>query len=177
MDGKLQITQDVNRFACSHCGQEHIVKRSGGIVSLSPVVDAINRVEAGVDRTAAELAIARIEREMVGLQINRSNLLQAHPRKALPRKTKYSFVFAILFFVGLCITLFGFLLQGQGASIQPVILIIGALMALAGLWFFFSAPTTTEEWDKTIGVQIKSLDEQISAKQEELKHYQDIVTL
>ena len=48
--GKLQITQDVERFACSHCGQEHIVKRSGGIVSLSPVVDALKRVGAGGDK-------------------------------------------------------------------------------------------------------------------------------
>jgi predicted RNA-binding Zn-ribbon protein involved in translation (DUF1610 family) len=23
--GKLQITPDINRFACTHCGNEHIV--------------------------------------------------------------------------------------------------------------------------------------------------------
>ena len=41
--GKLQITQDIERFACAHCGREHIVKRSGGIVSLSPIIDALKK--------------------------------------------------------------------------------------------------------------------------------------
>ena len=49
------------------------VKRSGGIVSLSPVVDALNKVGVGVDKTAAELAIVRIKREVVELEIEKSN--------------------------------------------------------------------------------------------------------
>ena len=60
---KLEITNDLGRFACSHCGQEHMVRRGGGIVSLSPVVGAIHQVQKGVDRTAAELALQRLPRE------------------------------------------------------------------------------------------------------------------
>jgi predicted RNA-binding Zn-ribbon protein involved in translation (DUF1610 family) len=31
---ELQITEDIVRFACAACGNEHIVNRNGGIVTL-----------------------------------------------------------------------------------------------------------------------------------------------
>ena len=36
---KLQITDDIDRFACATCGNEYIVYRSGGVVTLKPVMD------------------------------------------------------------------------------------------------------------------------------------------
>jgi hypothetical protein len=66
--GKLQITNDIDRFACSHCGNEHAVKRSGGIVALAPVVEGLAKVQAGTDKTASELAIVRLQREIADLR-------------------------------------------------------------------------------------------------------------
>ena len=66
--GNLEITQDIDRFACAHCGVEHIVKRAGGIVSLSPVVEGIKQVQVGTDKTAAELALKRLEKEIPELE-------------------------------------------------------------------------------------------------------------
>ena len=34
---KLQITSDIERFGCAYCGNEHVVRRRGGIISLAPV--------------------------------------------------------------------------------------------------------------------------------------------
>jgi hypothetical protein len=65
---KLQITSDIDRFACSACGNEHVVNRSGGIVTLKPVIDSIKRVEVGVDKTASELAIVRLKEEICKLE-------------------------------------------------------------------------------------------------------------
>lgn len=62
--GKLQIGKDLERFACGYCGTEFVVNRGGGIVSLSPVVEGLKRVERGVDRTASELAIARLRKDI-----------------------------------------------------------------------------------------------------------------
>jgi len=45
-----------------------VVIRRGGIVSLKPVVEALERVEAGTDRTASELAMARLEKEIYFLR-------------------------------------------------------------------------------------------------------------
>jgi primosomal protein N' len=75
--GKLQITDDIHRFACSHCGNEHIVNRSGGIVSISPVVEGLSKVQAGVDKTAAELAIRRLREDLVFICVDRKKLEQA----------------------------------------------------------------------------------------------------
>lgn len=62
--GKLTITNDIERFACAHCGNEHVVNRSGYVVSLAPVVDELKKVQAGVDKTASELAIQRLTQEI-----------------------------------------------------------------------------------------------------------------
>jgi ribosomal protein S27E len=35
---KLQITEDIDRVACAACGNEHIVNRSGGVITLKPVI-------------------------------------------------------------------------------------------------------------------------------------------
>jgi hypothetical protein len=65
---KLEITSDIDRFACAHCGNEHVVKRGGGLVALAPVVAEIQRVGAGVDKTASELAIRRLTEEIAQLE-------------------------------------------------------------------------------------------------------------
>jgi len=62
--GKLEITPDIERFACGYCGNEHIVRRGGGIISLIPVAEDIKGIRTGVDKTAAELAINRIKKEI-----------------------------------------------------------------------------------------------------------------
>lgn len=65
---KLEIGEDIERFACRHCGNEHIVKRSGGTVSLMPVLEQIKKVRTGVDKTASELAIKRLKEEIREIQ-------------------------------------------------------------------------------------------------------------
>lgn len=66
--GDLQIVEDIDQFACAHCGNEHIVKRFGNTISLAPVVDQLMRVQAGIDKTASELAIERLSREIGELE-------------------------------------------------------------------------------------------------------------
>jgi len=80
--GKLTITADLERFACQFCGNEHIVRRSGGTISLEPVMkmmhtinDNINNMSSGINRVnaisekqAAEMAIKRINKEIEDLQ-------------------------------------------------------------------------------------------------------------
>ncbi len=61
---KLHITDGIDRFVCAACGNEHVVNRSGGIFTLKPVVEEISKVQAGGDKTTAELAIARIKDEL-----------------------------------------------------------------------------------------------------------------
>lgn len=58
--GQLKVTEDMDRFACRHCGREHLVKREAGHVELAPVVKHIERMSRTLDRQATELAIRRL---------------------------------------------------------------------------------------------------------------------
>ena len=65
---ELKITDEIDRFACNYCGNELVVKRGGGITSLKLVIDSIKDVKKGVDKTASELAIKRLEAEIKDLE-------------------------------------------------------------------------------------------------------------
>jgi len=73
--GKLQITNDIEQFVCGHCGNEHIVRRGGGIIALAPVIESIKKVQTGTDKTASELAIKRLKEELRILESNTRNLI------------------------------------------------------------------------------------------------------
>ena len=176
--GKLEITNNVERFACSHCGREHIVKRSGGIVSLSPVVDELKKVGVGVDKTAAELAIVRLQKEIAELRVSRVSLLQAFPR---PRINP---IFLIPILIGLCLSPFSFMGvknnigNNFGLLVFIPFLLIGiALIVISPIAAFSLLQKQQKHWGETTAIQLKSLDEQIAAKNAELKHYQDVVSL
>jgi ribosomal protein S27E len=73
---KLDVYDDLDRFSCSFCGTELVAQRRGGTVALRAVTEAISKVQVGTDKTAAELAITRYEKE---LQMVRSHWTKAAP--------------------------------------------------------------------------------------------------
>ena len=66
--GKLEITEDIQQFACAHCGIEYLINRSTSVISLTPLVREIRKVQSGVDKTASELAIMRLKKEITFLE-------------------------------------------------------------------------------------------------------------
>ena len=60
----MTITDDLDIFACGYCGSNQKVYRSGGVVALRKVEEAIKSVQRGTDRTAAELTLARLSKEL-----------------------------------------------------------------------------------------------------------------
>jgi|GEM_PF-5113869 len=72
--GSLEVSDDIERFACQYCGAEMLVQRRGGTVSLHKVTEAIRGVQKGTDKTAAELAIARLNKELQDLKIAQKKL-------------------------------------------------------------------------------------------------------
>jgi primosomal protein N' len=168
--GKLEVTHDIDCFACAHCGREHMVKRTGGTVSLSPVVDAMRKVEVGVDKTAAELAIVRLQKEIENIQAHKQILLANSPRPqvgAIP-------VFLIL--IGTFLAILG-LVTYNLTDTSVMCIEGGIIMVLIGLIPFLLRSSNTKRWEETIIVKLKSLDEQLAAKHAELLHYQKIVSL
>ena len=58
----------MSRFACGHCGTEVMAERGGGAVMLKAVAEAIRKVQAGTDKTAAELSLVRLTQELAQKQ-------------------------------------------------------------------------------------------------------------
>ena len=77
--GKLKITSDIDRFACTYCGQEHIVNRGEGVIYLSPITDSVQKIETNTDKTASELAIVRLQKEISYWENKRAVFLQLPP--------------------------------------------------------------------------------------------------
>jgi DNA-directed RNA polymerase subunit RPC12/RpoP len=168
--GKLEITDDVERFACAHCGREHIVKRSGGIVSLSPVVDAIRQVGIGVDKTAAELAIVRLKTEISELQRQKLALLEAHPRPV--RNVNWLIVIPVVFLLVMCS-----IATSQSNTTNLVIFFSGIAIVIFVVWRLSVVHhRETVYWEETIGAELKSINNQIAEKNVELQYNQKVVS-
>jgi hypothetical protein len=151
----------------------------GGIVSISPMVDAIKKVEIGVDKTASELAIVRVKKEIDGLFEYKNALLHSSPR---PRVSSILTVLPILGFITSGTCMFSMSNISPSASPEaPAMMIAGLLigigMILAGaIPLLVLLPKNTKSWNETTGVQLRSLDEQIASKNAELLRHQNVVS-
>src|SRR5690348_265170 len=68
--GSLRVTEDIERFSCKYCGQEHLIRRSQGQLTLIPVIEKLERIDkkvtkiaSGADKHASELAIVRLRKD------------------------------------------------------------------------------------------------------------------
>jgi DNA-directed RNA polymerase subunit RPC12/RpoP len=77
----LRVTPDAGRFVCTQCGSELLVERGGGTLSLKPVTEAISKVQVGTDKTAAELALKRLQGELAALDWQKNNLENSYAQQ------------------------------------------------------------------------------------------------
>lgn len=145
--GKLQITNDIERFACAHCGTEILVRRGEGIISLKPVIDEVKGVRRATNHTAAELAIARIQKEIDFL----NNQLRL-------RNTSQEY---ILFFVGIFGLLISYLIKDYGGFCYGVA-IVSAISVISNIFTILKKEKGRKEiqtqLDEKIGELNKHLD-------------------
>lgn len=72
--GKLNINPKSERFFCNHCGNEHILKQQDNVLIVSPIVKGLEKVQTGVDKTASELALTRISKDITDLLEEKKSL-------------------------------------------------------------------------------------------------------
>lgn len=173
--GRLQITPDIERFACQYCGYEHIVRRSGGMVSLEPVMrmmgqinSNINMVGSGVyrlsgsaEKQASESAIVRLKQEIEELK---QKIAQANHDSS----TVWTITISMLFGGGFCLFL-GYVTAGYVRVIEVVGKVLGWIILPISVFLVFAAISTTSSTNKSVA----KLTETIRQKQMELdRHYQ-----
>jgi ribosomal protein S27AE len=162
--GKLKITKDIDRFSCGFCGNELIVKRSGGVITIAPIVEGLKRVEKGVDKTASELAIARIEGEINSL-IQQKNAI--HPK---------SNVWGIIILTFSCVVTFFGLIYGLAEKFQKGSLYcIGpgvGIIVITSIILAFNKKANKKKVEYR-----KSVDTLIAGKMQELENHRSIVSI
>ena len=155
--GKLKITNDIDRFACAHCGTEYIVNRGEGIVSLSPVIEEIKRVRKATDLTATELAIARLEREI-------DELIKFRDSKSV-NKFRSSYYMLIVF--GSLLIMLSVMIGGgvNGSLYCTIPLILGLICLTIGISLGIKETTASRE----------QINQEITQKQIELNKHKNKV--
>lgn len=116
-NSNLEVPSDIDKFNCSYCGTQQIVQRSGGIIALREVIDAVNKVQIGTDKTAAELALIRLQKEQNDLDYklgerekfwNHYINEQIKPFDVkLETNSNIAYTCGVLAFIGLGVLLFG----------------------------------------------------------------------
>jgi ribosomal protein S27E len=176
---KLQITEDVDRFACSACGNEHIVNRSGGIVTLKPVIDSINEVKVGVDKTASELAIVRLDAEINELEGRISSINSARGSGGCVMRI----IAWILMLLGVIfiISLIGIMIEeiqwGSPELGTEIVQLIGSIVLfIVGIVFFTKSKKAQREDNIVLDDKIIPLQNELQKKKNELAEHRGMVT-
>lgn len=71
---KLKLADKINLLVCASCGNEHMVTRDGGAIYLAPMAADMRQMRVGVDKTAAELAVVRLGKELADLEASLAQL-------------------------------------------------------------------------------------------------------
>lgn len=153
---KLQVGNGIERFACSHCGNEHQVQRTGGIVSLAPVIEQIKYVQTGVDKTASELAIQRLKDEIKDIQ-------KSMPSIGEGCLSKLGFGFS---FFALMICLGGIFTGDTGTLIGGIV--VGIVLLAIGVWF-------SVKQDEKNNKKLKPYQDEIAEKKKEIEYHEKII--
>jgi hypothetical protein len=152
--GRLQITNDMDRFACGNCGNELIVKRGGGTISLAPVVEELKGVKTGVDKTASELAIVRLNQEIDNLYSQRDE-----------GPGFFSVAIIFIIFTGLAML---FYIMAAASGYVTLGIFLGLAFFGFGIWLI--------TYIERSNPKNEPIDKLIAQKQEELEWHQSIVS-
>lgn len=128
---KLKLGSQVNLLVCASCGNEHMVHRDGGAIYLAPMVEDVRQIRTGVDKTAAELAVARLKHEIQETK-DEYNLTLTSDFTPMVAPAKSGWVIAIgtLFLV---LSFASLLLSNMYGSITFAVLGIGSLIWIGQL--------------------------------------------
>jgi DNA-directed RNA polymerase subunit M/transcription elongation factor TFIIS len=159
--GKLETTQDIDRFVCAHCGTEQIVRRDDDAIALASTSQELAEVREELDKKTSELAIGRLEEEIEALRKDVAQVDGAHG---------HAIVWCIIGVVGLVALIILLLTASPFATTKNLVLLIAGAITCLGI-ALISGYVAKEYREKN-----RQLDETIGKKRAELKHHHKIVS-
>jgi ribosomal protein S27E len=115
--GELEIYDDMDRFACGHCGAAFAIQRRGGTIVLKLLTEATPKAPSGADR-ASEPVLTRLKQEAESL----TKRCEAMLSEWSERKKK-------AYIIGVSLLLIGVVVVRSGYG-----LVVGLSVMLAGIF-------------------------------------------
>jgi DNA-directed RNA polymerase subunit RPC12/RpoP len=167
----LEISPEMEAFACGYCGSQQMVQRRGGTVALKLVTDAISKVQVGTDRTAAELAIQRLQKEIDALTIRRQQAIDAVTTVSKASDTSAGM---FLLICGAADLLFAIVTGSEWDILAGLVLFtgLGAIIVYVAFRILGTGEAKVRGMKKQ---NVAPLDEAIAAIKAELDHHQQLV--
>lgn len=85
---KLELTDDIDRFACANCGSEWMVNRSGGVISLKSVEEKLGNIEVSVDEMTQSIKVLKAIEEARREEELKQQAIKNKEERALQEKAK-----------------------------------------------------------------------------------------
>jgi hypothetical protein len=160
---KLKVTDQIHLLACRNCGNEHMVIRNVDAIYLAPMAQDVRGIRVGVDKTAAELAVARLTKEVAELDSEYRKVLpytlnQWKPPSSDERNSIKIAVVAFLFFVG-----------GLGNQLPGLAIISIAICIVMAIIYFRTSTQRTRAARSLRDSELPRLEQSLSKKSSELK--------
>ncbi|MBM3121961.1 MAG: hypothetical protein FJZ97_07205 [Chloroflexi bacterium] len=198
--GKLHITPDLDRFACAHCGNEHLVKRSEGVIAIQPLAESLTGLRRATDRTASELAIRRLTDDLAQWKaaLQHAEGMAAESRKVIQKHEERKGG-CLVGLGGMVVTPLCYLVyvasdvwavgepEGSWLASAPgilafLLLLVGIVTAFAVLqWLVTSDPrperSVAEANLRTAEAEIATATQALAQKQAEIAQHQQMVSL
>jgi len=124
----LEIGPSLDVFACAYCHATLRVQRSGGTISLEQIAGALDSVRTGVERTAAELALQRIDREIEQL------LAGAETSRARHDNLGGALFAGLLLVFGSVAAFQGFIQSSFGVAFFGLLLVVVGILYALTVW-------------------------------------------
>jgi len=159
----LKVSGDVGQFACGYCGTGLIVEHQGGIVMIRPLVAAITRVHLGTDRTAAELALARLKEELKELGGKRSIRIQ-NSDAAIAQSSNRTSLWLTFILVWFVFGLLGYAVLGLSVGVLVGLIVQG-----------YVTSREDEQIRAALVTDLRPIDNNIAAIKEKMKGYRATV--
>lgn len=154
----LEVGDNLERFTCSYCGTAQVVERSGGVISTRKLETAINAVQRGTDRTAAELAMPRLNNELREAMAERAALVQLASKRVEVARSSRRWVTVIAF---LCASIGGLALLGLVDAKGTVTSVLMPLLWWVGI---VAAPVIAFKSVKMPAANTRAESSQLDAK-------------
>lgn len=160
---RLKVTDQIHLLHCRNCGNEHMVVRNAESIYLAPIAQDVRGIRVGVDKTAAELAMTRLSKEMEALEMRRQHIERQAANSIIPPDFWEKF-FARSSGIALLIGVVSLIVSQYGFAFA-----VGGFFVVVLIGYFVFSETRLNRADRNKTATLAQLNSEINIKREQYR--------